>query len=348
MVVPVVWSLARQYPDTRITVLSRPFARQLFEGLAPNIGFMEADMSSEYYGIMGLNSLYRRLAAKQFTAVADLHSVLRSEYLRMRFAISRYRVEHIDKHRKGRRLLVAANNKQLVQQPTAFQNYADVFNKLGYPVTIDFHSIFQDNADGRGHLSELPQETCSLLTAITQQKEADEREKAPLIGLAPTAAHKGKTYPKELMEKVIAQLTEKHPEARIFLFGKGSEEDALFVDWCKKFKQCIFVAHQLQTLRQELVLMSHLDVLVSMDSANMHLASLTATPVVSIWGATHPFAGFMGWQQLTENAVQTDISCRPCSIYGQKECIRGDYACLTGIKPETITAQVEKVLDARP
>ena len=96
MVVPVVWSLAHQYPDIRITVLSRTFARPLFEDLTPNVGFMAADLKHEYRGIKGLNALYRRLAAKQFTAVADLHSVLRSEYLRMRFNMGRYRVAHIN------------------------------------------------------------------------------------------------------------------------------------------------------------------------------------------------------------------------------------------------------------
>ena len=76
MVVPVVYSLAMQYPDIRITVLSRPFARPLFDDLAPNVSFMAADLKGEYHGVRGLNSLYRRLVAKQFTHVADLHSVL--------------------------------------------------------------------------------------------------------------------------------------------------------------------------------------------------------------------------------------------------------------------------------
>jgi ADP-heptose:LPS heptosyltransferase len=84
--------------------------------------------------------------------------------------------------------------------------------------------------------------------------------------------------------------------------------------------------------------------MVTMDSANMHLASLVATPVVSIWGATHPYAGFMGWNQSIDNAVQTDLPCRPCSIYGKKDCMRGDYACLYQIKPETIVGKIERIL----
>ena len=88
--------------------------------------------------------------------------------------------------------------------------------------------------------------------------------------------------------------------------------------------------------------MSLFDVMLSMDSANMHLASLVNIPVVSIWGATHPYAGFMGWKQLPINTVQLDLPCRPCSVYGQKPCWRGDYACLREIKPEEIIAKIEE------
>ena len=338
MVVPVVWSLARQYPDVRITVLSRAFARPFFEDLAPNVGFMEADLKREYHGIKGLNALYRRLAAKQFTAVADLHSVLRSSFLRMRFNLNRYHVAHIDKHRKGRRHLTAASSKkELVQQPTSFENYADVFKHLGYPVKIEFHSIFENTPTGKGDISQLPESLTSHLSPLTPHL-------SPLIGIAPFAAHDGKIYPPQLMEQVIRQLTEQHPDARILLFGRGEKENRLFTEWCKQYQQCIFVSQHLENIQQELILMSHLDVMLSMDSANMHMASLVATPVVSVWGATHPYAGFMGWGQNAENIVQVDLDCRPCSIYGQKPCKRGDYACLNNIKPETIVERINSFI----
>lgn len=138
MLVPVVSSLARQYPDLRITVLSRPFARPFFEGLAPNVGFMGADLQGEYRGVTGLNALYRRLIAKNFTAIADMHNILSSRYLRIRFNLSRFRVEHIDRHVSERRKLTAQKDKQLRQLPTAFENYTDVLSRLGYPVKVDF------------------------------------------------------------------------------------------------------------------------------------------------------------------------------------------------------------------
>ena len=330
MAVPVVYSLATQYPDVRITVLSRPFARPLFEDLAPNVNFMEADVKGEYHGLKGLNALYRRLAAKQFTKVADLHNVLRSEYLRMRFNLGRYRVEHINKQRKRKRALVSYRNKVREQLPSSFQNYANVLEKLGYPLQLQFRSIFPPEG---GDLSRLPAE-------VGQKKESEQ-----WIGIAPTARHAGKIYPYELMTQVIGQLTQRYPQARIFLFGRGATEESLFSEWCNQFGQCVNTANYLNDMHQELILMSHLDVMLTMDSANMHLASLTATPVVSIWGATHPYAGFMGWNQPAENAIQIDqLDCRPCSIFGQKPCRRGDYACLNRIAPKQIVERIATII----
>ena len=331
MAVPVVWALATQYPDIRITVLSRAFARTLFDDLAPNVNFMEADLKHEYKGMRGLNALYRRLVAKQFTKVADLHDVLRSEYLRMRFNVGRYRVEHIKKYRKQRRQLTNPKNKLRQPLPSSFNSYAEVFARLGYPIDItSFRSIFPKEG---GNLNLLPAE-------IGPKKSFSQ-----WIGIAPFAAHQGKIYPPVLMEQVICLLIQKYPKARIFLFGRGKEEDNYFQQWTEKYPQCLFVTKHCETMYQELIIMSHLDVMLSMDSANMHLASLTGTPVVSVWGATHPMAGFLGFNQKEENIIQTDLDCRPCSIFGNKPCRRGDYACLQNIPPKRIVERITTLIN---
>ena len=139
----------------------------------------------------------------------------------------------------------------------------------------------------------------------------------------------------------------KHPHAHIFLFGGGKDETPVMNDWAEKYPQVINASSHLHGLKQELILMSHLHVMVSMDSANMHLASLVNTPVVSIWGATHPYAGFMGWHQDPANAVQLDLPCRPCSIYGNKPCARGDFACMKNISPELVLEKIDSVLNKR-
>ena len=329
MAVPVVASLARQYPDLRITVLSRPFARVLFEGLAPNVGFMGADIKKEYAGLRGMNALYRRLVAKNITAVADFHNILRSNYLRLRFNLGHYHVAHINKHRRGKHRLTRNSDKVLEQQPTSFHNYLEVLARLGYTVEPTFTSIFPPEG---GHLRLLPH-------VIGEKKKFQQ-----WIGIAPFAAHKGKIYPKQNMEKVIVQLIQRHPSCRIFLFGGGGDEKVVIDGWAEKYKNCVNASAVVGGLKNELILMSHLDVMISMDSANMHLASLTATPVISIWGATHPFAGFMGWHQNPDNAIGLNLPCRPCSVYGNKPCLRGDYACLKNISPEMVLEKVAKLL----
>lgn len=337
MVVPVVFSAAKQYPNVHFTVLSKPFARPFFDGLAHNVSFMGADVKGEYHGVHGLNKLYRRLMAKNFTAIADLHDVLRSKYLRTRFNFSftdSCRVAHINKHRGDKHRLCAYNNKVKQQLPTSFQNYCDVFAELGYPVKLDFKSIFPEHG---GDMSVLP-----------EAFRSDRPQGQKWIGIAPFAAHEWKVYPLEMMEQVIALLTKAHPSCRIFFFGGGKKEMDTFDEWCSRYPQCTNASAALGGLYNELVLMSHLDVMLSMDSGNMHMAAITGIPVVSVWGATHVFAGFAPWGQPKENIVEVDLPCRPCSVYGNKTCRRGDFACMRTISPETIVRTLESKLFEKP
>jgi ADP-heptose:LPS heptosyltransferase len=226
--------------------------------------------------------------------------------------------------------LVSYKNKVRKQLRTPFENYADVLARLGYPIKIEFTSLFPPEG---GNLN--------LLPAIIGPKKNFEQ----WIGVAPTAAHPGKCYPTDRTRQIVEELLQLHPKARIFLFGKGRVEDKLFTAWCQEIPHCVYVSQHLENMYQELVLMSHLDVMLSMDSSNMHMASLTATPVVSVWGATHPYGGFMGWHQPPENAIQVDLDCRPCSIYGKRPCRRGDLACMNMIKPERIIERIEQIIN---
>ena len=240
-------------------------------------------------------------------------------------------MEHIDKHRRQRKKLISYKNKIKQQLPTSFENYAEVFERLGYPVDISkFRSIFPEEG---GNLNMLP--------AVFGPKKSFEQ----WIGIAPFAAHEGKVYPPRLMEQVIFQLLQKYPKSRLFLFGKGEQENKYFQLWCAQYHQCVNVSRHCETMYQDLILMSHLDVMLSMDSANMHLASLTNTPVVSVWGATHPMAGFLGYNQNKDNVIQLDLECRPCSIFGNKPCQRGDYACLQNIPPERIVERISTIIN---
>ena len=269
--------------------------------------------------------------------VSFMGADLKHEYkgllgLRNRFWLSGVPVASINKHRHERQQLTAREQKVLKPLPTSFDNYAEVLKQLGYPIKYDFMSLFPSEG---GDFS-------VLLSRIEAKEEGEQ-----WIGVAPFAAHKGKMYPWEKMQHVIEKLIADDAHVRIFLFGGGEDELRKLDEFAARVPEVTNASRLLNELKEELILMSHLDVMVSMDSGNMHFASLVGTPVVSIWGATHPYAGFMGWHQRMENAVQMDLSCRPCSIFGNKPCFRGDYACMNLLDEATIIARVKAVIEER-
>ena len=328
MTVPVIYSVAHRYPQLDITVLSRPFMSALFAGMPPNVRFRSVDFAS-HKGVGGLLRLYSELKAEGYDAVADLHDVLRTKLLRTLFSLSGKAVAHIDKGRTGRKRLTCAGDKDLRPLPTSFCRYEDVFARLGYPAETHFRSIY---GEGKGDPGLFAPFAGTL--AIR-----------PLIGVAPFAAHPGKKLPETTAQDLIRQLAAEYRQGTIFLFGSYDELKHLH-RWAEGLPNVEPVTGRLM-LDGELALMSHLDVMVSMDSANMHLASLVGVPVVSVWGATHPNAGFMGWGQSTGNAVQLGLPCRPCSIFGNKPCRRGDYACLAGIRTQDIMKKVEDIVNTK-
>lgn len=317
MTVPVVKALAEQYPDLRITFLSREFARAFYTDLSPNVGFMSADFRNEYRGVHGLNVLYRRLRAKHFTSVADFHDVLRSKYLRWRFSLSLTPTAHVDKHRCERRNLTRKGALASSPLPSVFDNYADVLARLGYPIVLD--------------------KTANLCGDVSVERVRNR------IGFAPFAAHQGKILPLETTQHFLSVL-DARGDVEVYLFsGRGVERDQV-KDWCSRYRCCVDASSLASSLSDELSMMKTLSVMVSMDSANMHLASLVDTPVVSIWGATHPSAGFLGWNQSLDDVVEKSFDCRPCSIYGNRRCRKGDYPCLRSITSDDILTKIIKYI----
>ena len=319
MTVPVVHDLAEQYPDLDITMLSREMARPLFERMPDNVHFIAADLKGRHKGLLGLCRLWRDAHLNDFDYIADFHDVLRTHWLRAEGCLRRKKFAKINKGRKGKKALTRQKNKVFVQQASSFERYAKVLEQLGFPIQPQFVKL--------------------------DYSAFCETQKAPSdtwVGIAPFAKHEAKAYPLDKMEQVIRTLNER-ANTVVFLFGGGEEEKRQIAELRAKYPNAKAVQSR-QGLKGELALMSQLDVMLSMDSANMHLASLVGTRVVSVWGGTHPYAGFLGWNQKEEDCIQLDMPCRPCSVYGNKPCFRGDYACLSGITPEQVINKLSPYL----
>lgn len=330
MLAPIVKEVVTTLPDTEVTVLSRPFCAPLFEGLGERVRFLGVDIKGEYKGVRGLSRLFTMLKKEHFDYIADMHGVLRTHYLSMRFRMAGYRVAKIDKRRAERRALTAEpGKKRMMQLSTSFEKYRDVLRRLRIPGIEKIDTV----------KSPAPVMTFDIVDNAVDKLLAG--VKGAAIGIAPFAAHKGKILPLEKMERTIALLLERQPDARVFLFGGGGEEREVMLRWQERWQGSVVAASPaLGDMRKELQLMSRLSVMLSMDSGNMHLASLVGTRVVSVWGATHPYAGFLGWGQREEDCVQLPLACRPCSVFGNKPCRRGDFACMNGIEEEMIVERL--------
>lgn len=330
MTIPVLYSVGMANPSSEFIFVTRKSMTGMFVNPPANVKVVGIDLGlSEYSGITGLRRLYRELHAEyQFDAVADLHNVLRTLMLDIQARLSGCRVVRINKGRNLKRQLTRSHNKVMLPLISQRARYREVFYRLGYIVEQRFRSLY---GDGKGDPA--------LFASITPPKSEGEK----WIGIAPFAKHKGKIYPVELMEKVVAHFAA-DPNVRIFLFGGGAEEAEILGRWAETYPRVTSLASKRHGFAVELSLLSHLDVMVSMDSANMHLASLVRTPVVSVWGATHPYCGFKGWRQDDADIVQLSMTCRPCSVFGDKPCHRGDYFCLAGISPQSIIDKVNNHL----
>jgi ADP-heptose:LPS heptosyltransferase len=324
MTVPVLHQLLQQYPQVHITILTQPFLAPLFESLERTTVF-PMEIKGRHKGIGGILRAVKEIKKTQsFDAVADLHNVLRSKLISFLFRLAGVKVATINKGRKEKKELTAKENKKLVQLKTSFQRYADVFAALQLPLAIN-------NQPAIFFKQPLP------LTANTLLIDGKK-----YIGIAPFAKHKEKMYPLDKM-KAVATALASQKDVQLFLLGGGAKEMEELQEWEKSIPNCTNLAGKF-SFNEELAIISQLTILISMDSANMHLASLFAVPVVSVWGATHPFAGFYGWGQAADNAAQIELSCRPCSVFGNKPCYRGDHACMHLLREDSITEKVREIL----
>lgn len=327
MTVPVLYSACRCYPQLRFVMLTRPSMVPIFACAPSNLTVLGIDVKSDTYsGPGGMRRLAAEMRREYSPAVfIDLHDVLRTRLLALFLRLHGVPCTHIDKARSKRRALTRRSNKVMLPLTGSRDRYAAAFARAGLPLKEMFDGLY-------GGRCAAPAEAYATITAPKPAGES-------WIGIAPFAAHEGKVYPPELMEQVVSALAAR-PHTRIFLLGSaGSEQDTLSA-WAEKYPAATCLAGKRYGFAAELALFNHLDCMLSMDSANMHLAAIASTPTVSIWGATHPYCGFTAWRQTDNDFIQLPVPCRPCSVFGNKPCLRGDLMCLRAIRPDAVIARV--------
>lgn len=324
LTVPVLREVSRRYPDLNIVMLTRGFYEPFFFDI-PRLTVFDLRLNGDHRGISGVYRLYKTLTREySFDHIIDLNDKLYSKLLRRYFRMSGVSATSIDKGRREKKELTRSCDKRFVQLESSVNRYADCFAQAGFPVDVPSHYTHFDR------------EAPDLV-----------RGGQPLIGIAPFAKHAGKILPLKTVRGVIELISERLPSHKVVIFGGGASEAFLAESLVSWFPNTLSAIGRIR-LRQEIDLMANLDLMISMDSSAMHICSLVGTPVISVWGATHHYAGFLGWGQSSDNIVGVDLPCRPCSVYGHKPCLLGDepYKCLNDITPDQIFDKILALLQS--
>jgi ADP-heptose:LPS heptosyltransferase len=330
LTLPAIRSVLDAHPELTVTMVTQKQFLPFFEGVE-RLHVVTADIRGRHKGIPGLWRLFRELVTDaRPDAVVDLHDVLRSHVLSFFFRISGKPVYRIDKGRQEKSELTRKRHKRLRPLRHSVERYLDVFARAELPATL-----------GERNSWFFPYPSPDRFLA---SKEVLPRS-GPWVGVAPFARHREKRWPLEKAEVLLDSLTAAGVE--VFLFGGGAAETDALKTLAHGRAHVVVTAGEL-TLREELGLIRQLDVMVTMDSANMHMAALSGTPTVSVWGATHSFAGFGPLGGNEKRIVQIPVErlgCRPCSVFGNVPCYRGDHACMEWIAPGDVLEKISRVLE---
>ena len=325
MTVPVIRAFVAQNPNIKITVVSRPFFQPFFDGIE-NVSFFGVDLNHRHKGFIGLLRLFSDLRKLNIDAVADLHNVLRSKIVRTLFALSGKKVAATDKGRAEKKALTSLTNKVFAPVKPMVERHVETFKKLGFSVDLT-NPKFPEKA--------ILLEDILKITGTKNQN---------WIGIAPFAQYESKVYPIDLMQQVIDGLSQ-NKNHKIFLFGGGEKEIQLLNQLQNQHENVLVLAGKIQ-FKQELEVISNLDLMLSMDSGNAHISAMLGVKVITLWGATHPYAGFKPFNQQDDFCLTSDrdkYPLLPTSIYGNKKTEGYDEVMRT-ILPITIIDKIEKEL----
>lgn len=331
MCVPVMYSACRCYPDIRFIFITRQTMSGIFVNAPANLTVIGVDLKTDYVGIGGMRRLVKEIASQfDVDIFIDLHDVVRTRLMRWFWLLRGVPTKGIKKGKIRKYALTRRHNKRMLPLISQRARYREVFFRAGLPIHDRFDGLYG------GHAKANPE----IFMPITAPKKPGEM----WVGVAPFAAHLGKIYPIDKMQQALSRIRQQKPSVKFFFFGGGGDQQEILSRWTNEFAGSECLAGKKYGFATELALINHLDVMLTMDSANMHLAAIASTPTVSIWGATHHYCGFKGWHQDESSIIQLPMTCRPCSVFGNKPCHRGDYMCLAAITPESVAKKVVETL----
>ena len=321
MSVHALRGLVRDFPELRITVLTLSGYKPLFREVQ-GLEFLFAD-EPRYVGVRGRFRLWCRVQRLGVDAIADLTTNSLSRAMCFSLVPWRRRVARIKDLSLEGKALTRKYRKVMVQLLPLASRSREVFGELGLPFCMPAPVRHTK-------MAQLP----AVVEILSGKKSG------LWVGVAPLSAYHGTCYPIPLAAELVGLLAG-HYE-RVFLFGDGVYERQFCEGMQSLHANVVSVAERV-SLEERMDILAVLDAVVSVDGDVLRLASLVGTPVVSLWGATHPFLSSSGYGQDPRNTIQKDLPCRPCSTSGRRRCLFGNYECMNSIAPAEVFCCVKAV-----
>lgn len=318
MTLPSLYEAAEEHHRDLFILVTQPFMAKLAVNSPVNLQTLTFD-KREHKGWSKLIAFARSLHQQYPDAVIiDLHDVLRTKVIRSTLKALGHKVVSLKKPRQARSKLLSKRKEAKVPRKLYVTPMTDVY------------------------IEALERAGIKLLSkgkAITPEGKKFDRI---TIGIAPHAQHRGKMISDEQVLELIDVLNAKFPGCDLILYGAPGIEARRNRGYVAQRQGKVRMTSS-RGLAEEIHEIARLHYMISMDSANQHIAAMVGTPVLSLWGATHPAAGFIPFRVPESQCIGVDIECRPCSIYGNKPCYRKDYACLARLPIN----QIPDLLDIR-
>lgn len=328
MLVPVVVALTQQYPQLHLHILTQGLFASFFTDL-PRVRVHVVEKRGKHRGLPGILRLAKEIPDR-IDAIADVHNVLRSKILRRVLSMKGLKNHSLDKGRAEKKALTSTHHKVFKPLKSTHQRYAEVFSQLGFPVQLKpTHCKAKQ----------------PLPSPLRDQLQLGESEF--LLGFAPFAAHRSKRMSVPKIEWLLQEIKAEFPKHVVLLFGGGNKEIEDLTVLAERFSNCKLIAGQF-SFEDELNLIANLQLMLSMDSSNGHLAAMFGVPVLTFWGGTHPYAGFAPYLQPPENQFVPDLEkypLLPISIYGNK-MIEGYEDVMDSINYSLVIQRIKNLVKA--
>ncbi len=162
------------------------------------------------------------------------------------------------------------------------------------------------------------------------------------IALAPGAYHATKRWPAARFAALARMLHEECCAAVVLVGGPGDSELCTAVAIAAGVP--VERADGAKTVEETVRVLDRCSVLVSNDSAVMHMAAARRVPVVAIFGSTVRELGFAPYAA-PHIVVEADVSCRPCSHIGRATCPRSHFSCMMNIEPSDVLKAAQRFIN---